>query len=383
MARPTPTPDDPPPRVTMTHVAERVGVSVATVSYVMNDRPGVGDEVRARVLEAADELGFRPNRLAQGLRRGRTKLLGLLLADIANPFYPELAAGVIDGANELGYQVFLSQTGNHGEFTEREARALLDLRCDALIFTSVTTADRPLLTQLLTEGVAFVQTVRRVEDLPADFVGIDDRAGGRDLIEHLLALGHRDIAFLHGPVASSASSDRLDGCLTTLAAAGLRPDDERVIEVGLTLGGGFAGAGELLASGRPMPSAIVCGNDVIALGAIDALMDAGVRVPEDVAVVGYDDMPFASSRPVDLTTVHQPLRRMGAASVELLVERLDAPDLPPRQLVLPHHLVARSSSGTPAAEREPHRPRSDLRAVARPVGEARPGGAAPAVEVSP
>lgn len=363
MSVPAPEPpqwsDDPSPRrVTMTHIAERVGVSVATVSYVMNKRPGVGEEVRERVLRTADELGFRPNRLAQGLRRGRTKLLGLLLADIANPFYPEIAAGVIEEAAGLGYQVFLSQTGSGGELTDREADALLDLRCDALIFTSVTAADGPLLLRLLSENIPFVQLVRRAEGIAADFIGIDDRAAGRELVEHLLGLGRTDIGFLRGPSTSSASRERFLGCIDALTAAGIELPDARVREVPLTLTGGFEGVQRLATQRDTLPTALVCGNDVIALGAIDAFADMGVRVPQDVAVVGYDDMPFASSRPIDLTTVHQPLRGLGGTAVRLLLERVEHPDLPPREVVLPHRLVVRSSSGAPESAREPHRPRT-------------------------
>lgn len=351
--------DLPPRRATMAHIAERVGVSVATVSYVMNGRRGVGEQVRERVLRTADELGFRPNRLAQGLRRGRTKLLGLLLADIANPFYPEIASGVIEEAAKLGYQVFLSQTGSGGELTDREADALLDLRCDALIFTSVTAADGPLLLRLLSDNIPFVQVVRRAEGIAADFIGVDDRAAGRELVTHLIDLDHTDIGFLRGPSTSSASRDRFKGCVEALAAAGVALPDHRIREVPLTLTGGFEGLQQLWAQRDPRPTALVCGNDVIALGAIDALADAGVRVPDDVAVVGYDDMPFASSRPIDLTTVHQPLRGLGETAVRLLLERLQHPDLPPREVVLPHRLVVRSSSGAPEAAREPHRPRTD------------------------
>lgn len=340
-------------RTTMADVATRAGVSVATVSYVTNGRPGVGDEVRARVLQVADELGYRPNRLAQGLRHGRTTLLGLLLPDIANPYYPELAAGVIDAAAQEDYQVFLSQTGIHDESTDREVEALIDHRCDALVFTAVTAADGPLLRRLLARGTTFVQAVRRVHGIRADFVGIDDHAGGRDVVQHLLALGHTTIGFLHGPTSSSASRGRFEGGMGALAAAGIAVPDDRVRAVPLTLAGGYGGARSLLSAVGETPTALVCGNDLIALGAIDAVTDAGRRVPDDVAVVGYDDLAFAALRPIELTTIHQPLADMGRMAVRLLLERLADPSLPPRAVVLPHRLVIRATSGAPVGDREP------------------------------
>ena len=337
-------------RPTITDVARRARVSPAAVSYVLNGQPGVGEVSRRRVLEAAEVLGYRRNRLARGLRDGRTHVLGLLLANIANPFYPEIAAGVIAVAAQSGYQVFLSHTGEDQEQQLREVQALSDHGCDGLIFTSVTEANAKMLRELLKAGPYFVQAVRRVRGIAADYVGIDNESAGRDVMRHLIAFGHTDIAVIAGPLASSASRGRYQGMLEVLTEAGLTLAPERFAESTLTREDGYAAANRLLRTLK-RPTAIACGNDMIALGAIDAAMDAGLRVSADLAVTGFDDMSFASSRMVNLTTISQPLREIGSTSVELLTSRLRDPSQPPREVILPHRLIVRGSSSpqTPSA----------------------------------
>ncbi len=333
-------------RPTITDVARRARVSPAAVSYVLNGRPGVGEASRRRVLKAAEVLGYRRNRLAHSLREGRTHVLGLLLANIANPFYPEIAAGVIAVAGESGYQVFVSHTAEDRDQQLREVQALSDHGCDGLIFTSVTEADKKMLRDLLISGPVFVQAVRRVQGIAADYVGIDNAAAGREVMQHLVALGHTNIAVVSGPLASSASRGRYEGMLQALAEAGLSLPPGGVAESTLTREDGYRAATRLLKTSR-RPTAIACGNDMIALGAVDAVMDAGLGVPADVAITGFDDMSFASSRMVNLTTISQPLREIGSTSVELLTSRIRDPSQPPREVILPHRLITRGSSAAP------------------------------------
>lgn len=343
-------------RPTITDVARRARVSTATVSYVLNGRPGVGEASRRRVLKAAEFLGYRRNRLARGLRGGRTHVLGLVLANIANPFYSEIAAGVIAIAAEAGYQVFLSHTGEDQAQQRQEVEALSDHGCDGLIFTSVTDADGELLRELLEAGPPFVQAVRRVPGIPADYVGIDNWAAGRDVILHLVALGHSDIALIVGPLASSASRGRYEGMLEALTESGLSLPPNRFREGSFTREAGYEAAADLLPGGK-RPTAIACGNDMIALGVIDAAIDAGLRMPAEVAVTGFDDMSFASSRVVNLTTISQPLQEIGATAVQLLQSRLRDPSQPPREVILPHLLIVRgSSTALPPARRGRARP---------------------------
>jgi len=346
-------------RVTLADVARQAGVSRAAASYVINGKPGVGPATRERVLGIAEELGFRPNRLARGLRQGHSKAIGLLLADVSNPFYPEIAAGVLEAAKSLDYKVFLSHTGDDSRQQASEAHALLDHRCDGLIFTTLTSADGHLLEQLMRHGVPFVQMVRRVPGIAADFVGIDDESGGRAAGEHLLTLGHRDIAMVLGPQQSSASRARAYGFCQALARRGITVPPQRQAESPLTRDGGYRAARRLF-SAVPRPLAVACGNDVIALGVIDALMDLGLRVPGDVAVIGYDDMSFASSRLIELTTVRQPRHEMGAEAARLLVNRIQDPDALPSERIFPHQLVPRRTCGEDLHRSQP-RPRATTR----------------------
>ena len=333
-------------RVTLADVAKRAGVSIATVSYALNGRDGVGEATRAHVLAVADELGFRPNRLASALRTGESRVLGLVLADIANPFYPDIAGGVIAAAAAAGYEVFLSHAQLDGQAPGEEVRALCDHQCAALIFTSLMIGDGPLITDVVPAGVPIVQTVRRVPGLAADYVGIDDRAGAHEAAHHLVDLGHRDIAVLTGPSYSSASQERAAGYLEALDAAGLAPPSERIIECRLTLDAGYQATMKLLDGGVP-PQGILCGNDLIALGAIDALADRGLSVPHDVSVVGYDDIWFSSSRLVQLTSVRQPREAMGHEAVSLALERLADGAGEPRDVILPHEFVQRRTTAPP------------------------------------
>jgi LacI family transcriptional regulator len=313
----------------------------------MNARAGVGEQTRTHVLEVADELGFRLNRLATSLRTGRSRVFALVLADITNPFYPELAGGVIAAAAEAGFEVFLSHCGHNGRLDGEEVRALCDHQCAALIFTSLVISDGPLLADAVPPDVPIVQTVRRIPGLDADFVGIDDRAGARQAAQHLVELGHRNVAVLSGPMESSASTDRVAGYREALGEAGIELAPERIRECSLTVDSGYTAVQRLLAADAAPPTAVLCGNDLIALGAIDAFVDHGLSVPADVSIVGYDDIWFSSSRLVELTTVRQPRHAMGEAAVALALERLDDREIAARDTILPHEFVLRRTTAPP------------------------------------
>lgn len=340
-------PQDPPAsrakRATATEVAREAGVSTATVSYVLHGRPGVSEATRARVLEVIERLSYRPSQAANVLKRGRAPFIGLLLADIANPFYPELAAGVIEAASSRGLEVFLAHTGEDGERLRRELRLMLDHHVSGFILTSLRDGDEEVLKELEQLGVPAVQTVRRIPGAEFDFVGIDDRAGGREAADHLIAGGHASIGLITGPSASSASRDRTAGMLEVVRKHGIRIPRDLHLEASLTREGGYMAGKKLL---KKAPSAVLCGNDLIALGLIDAIYDSGLEVPDDIAVVGYDDMSFGSARQIGLTTIRQPRHEIGRTAVDLLTRRLVDPSAPPVQRVLGHELVVRTSCGT-------------------------------------
>jgi LacI family transcriptional regulator len=338
--------------VTIKEVAALARVSVSTASVVLNGRAGAAQEVRRRVLAAADEIGFRPNRAAQALRVGRGQHIGMLVPDFANPFYSELVAGVMSAARRYGRHIFVAQGSADPADRPLDFETLAEARCAGLILLDVIERDRASVESLLSE-IPIVQVIRRLDGLAADAVGSDERNGAVTAVQHMISCGHREVAIIAGPQTSSASRDRLEGYRAAMEEARLALRPDRLAFGDLTRGSGYALAQTLLAT---KPEAIVCGNDLLALGAIDAIMDAGLRVPDDVAIIGYDDMAFASARPIGLTTIHQPLLEIGESAVALLASRMETPDRAPEVISLPYRLVVRRSCGSHLRDRATAKP---------------------------
>lgn len=330
-------------RATQRDVAKAVGVSSAAVSYAFSGNGAVSDEIRDKIFEAARELGFRPNLAAKGLRVGRTNIVGLLLADITNPFYPELASGVVNAATKKGSQVFLAQVGVGGALQADAARSLIDRNCDGLIFISVVPSDAELMDELRQLDVPFVYANRSIDEVPADWVGIDDYAASREATGLLVDSGRTRIAIVGGPMSSSVSRNRIHGARSALEEAGIELLAPELIEGDLTRESG-ADRMRALQDIAPDVDAIVGGNDMIALGILDAAKDLGIAVPEQVALIGFDDMSFASAGPLQLTTITVPRELMGKRAVEMLFERIEGYDGPYRKEVLPHQLQIRETA---------------------------------------
>ena len=336
----------------MNDVARVAGVSSASVSYALTGAPGVSDELRERIRAIANELGYRPSLVAQGLKTGRARSIGLLLADITNPFYTEIAAGAVDVAGDEGYEVLISHLG-FGQDTDGDeadarlamvARAHVDRYSSGLMLTSLVAGNGPLLDELRRAHVPVVQLYRRVPGEPSDWVGIDDHAAAEQVMNHLIATGRRHIAVLGGQRSSSASMARSAGFVDALHAAGLHPaNPDRGLWGGMSRRSGYERARELFAGATPI-DAVACGNDLIALGVLDACRDAGRAVPDDVAVTGIDDMSFASVGPLQLTTVSVPREQMGRRGVQLLLRRIEGDSGPPVEEVLPHRLRVRDTA---------------------------------------
>ncbi|WP_368680920.1 LacI family DNA-binding transcriptional regulator [Rhodococcus opacus] len=330
-------------RVTMSDVARKAGVSAAAVSYALSGAPGVSDESRQRILAIAEEMGFRPSRIARELRSGTTKAIGLLLADIANPFYTEVAGGVVAAAAEEGYEVFVSHVGVDGSRQSDVAFAQVDRNCSGLIFTSLVAADKPLLDKLRHENIPVVQLYRQIEDEPSDWVGIDDYSASFEIASHVVATGRRKVAILGGPDTSSVSVNRMNGYRDALAKAGLRAVNEPDVWGELTRPAGALRARALFAE-HPEIDAIVCGNDMIALGVLDVSREIGKRVPEDLALTGFDDMSFSSAGPLQLSTVTVPRDLMGQRAARMLLQRLAGDKGPARKEILPYGIQVRDTT---------------------------------------
>ncbi|AKK28639.1 LacI family DNA-binding transcriptional regulator [Mycobacterium sp. EPa45] len=302
-------------RPTLEDVAARAGVSRALVSIVMRDAPGASDDTRARVRRAADEIGYRPDPRARRLRQLRTKLIGVMFT-VGQEFHADLIDGVYVAADELGYDVVLSGVTPHRD-EARAARTLVDDRCEGLVLVGPQMPTRAL--GELAARIPLVVLARRVSAI--DAVRSDDTAGAILGCEHLLGLGHREIVYLDGGRAPGAA-ERRRGYVKAMRSAGL---PAAIRPGGLTERDGALAAQALL-NADSLPTAVFAFNDRCALGVLDVLIRAGVQVPQDVSVVGFDDSPLASLSHVDLTTVRQDSAGLAAAAVRRLARRLDGDD---------------------------------------------------------
>ena len=330
-------------RADITEVARRAGVSVGTVSNVLNRPQIVAPATRDRVLDAIDELGFVRNEAARALRSGRSRTIGLVVLDVSNPYFTDVARGAEEVAEEHGYVVTLC---NSGEKAEREARYLdhlEQLRVQGILIAPVHTRN-PRFKQLVDRGVKVVLVDRRSGRSRCS-VAVDDALGGQMAVQHLLDQGHRQVAFVGGPESLQQVSDRLAGAVSAVRAAGA-PQMHTLHMPALSFAAGRAAVDRLLelpASRRP--TAVFCANDLLALGVLQEATRRGLRIPSDLAVVGYDDIDFAAAAAVPLSSVRQPREELGRTAFELLLSEIDdGDDHRHRQVVFKPELVVRESS---------------------------------------
>jgi LacI family transcriptional regulator len=331
--------------VSIRHVAERAGVSVGTVSNVLNRPDRVSEAVATRVQNAIRELGYVRNDAARQLRAGRSSSIGLVVLDARNPFFTDVARGAEDAAAEHGVAVLL---GDSDEKPEREA-AYLDLFEEQRVrgvLVSPLGDIRERLQRMRALGTPVVLVDRMAEDASLSSVSVDDVAGGRTAVAHLLETGRRRIAFVGGPLGLRQVADRLAGAQHAVAAV---PDAQLEVLEGSALSVSEGRRmGEQLVARDPAerPDAVFTANDLLAVGLLQALvMRGGVRVPDDIALIGFDDIDFASATIVPLSSLRQPSRLIGQTALGILLEEADDPTLAPRQVVFQPELVIRESSG--------------------------------------
>jgi LacI family transcriptional regulator, galactose operon repressor len=330
-------------RVTITTVAKAAEVSVATVSRVVRNHPDVKDTTRERVMQAIEELGFRPSPLARALVSGHSATLGLIVRDMASPFYPELAKVVEHEAGRQGLTVLICGTADDPEVSGNCVRRMLDQRIGAIIHASVGLDEEELVAEVGDQApVVFVNRRPRMRD--ASFVVVDNRLGARRLTEHLLAQGHRRIGFIGGPAWASNAAERRAGFLDAMRDLG--PGCESLVSDGdFRLDSGRARAHSLLSRDGRRPTALIGVDDLVAIGAMEAALERGLGVPEDVAIAGFDDTQFASSRLIGLTSVAPHIDQMGRAAVRTAM-RLSQQGRrrPIREVIEPSLVVRRSSA---------------------------------------
>lgn len=306
---------------TIRDVARVAGVGVATVSRVLNSSGYVKPETRQKVLAAAGELGFVPSQLARGLVRRLSATAGLVIPDITNPFFPAITRGVEDRASEAGYTVFLCNTDNDPALEALDVQKLRERRVDGIIFVG-TTDRRELVERLLADEIPVVVTDRQVDHADIDSVLVENAWGAMAACLHLIDLGHSRIAHAAGHRLTRTGQDRCNGYRMALEQAGIPCDESLVCWGDFTLESGYAVA-QILLGRSPRPTAIFAANDQMAFGVMRAAEEAGISVPDELSIVGFDDIQMASVVRPGLTTVRQPAYEMGRLAMSLLLERIN------------------------------------------------------------
>ncbi len=332
---------------TIHDVARRARVSASTVSHVVNGTRFVSQATRARVEDAIGSLGFRPNALARSLRRGRSHTLGLILPDSANPFFAEMGRELETSAFEAGFSVVLCNTENDREKERLYLNVLVRNQVDGILLVA-TGGRSDLFEAFARDELPVVMLDREVSRPGLDSVISDHFGGGLLATRHLLSLGHRRIACIAGPARLSSSAQRLAGYRKALQEAGVRGVEDLVHHGDFHPEAGWAAARRLLRGARP-PTAIFACNDLMAFGVLRAADELGRSVPEELAVVGYDDIELARYTTPPLSTVAQPKREMARQALRLMTRRIQAVPLPPQKRPLPVSLVVRRTCGGAAA----------------------------------
>ena len=333
-------------RVTMRQVAERAGVSAMTVSRVINESPRVSEEARQRVEAAISELGYVPNRVARGLIRQKTGAIGLIVPDVANPFFTLVVRGAEEVAWRAGYHVILCNTQGDLERERGYLQDMLAFQVEGLLIAPVGDRSRPSLRGLTKNGVPFVLVDRSIPGHDGDLVQGDSVAGARRLVEHLIELGHRHIGMVTETNEVSTARDRLQGYREALAAARIQYRPELVAEASAIDVGAAHDATLRLLDLLDPPTAIFAVNNIAVVGVAEAVRESGLEIPRDLALVCFDDIEHASRFLPFLTVMAQPAETFGTIATQLLLDRLAGRVSERRRIVvLPADFIVRESSG--------------------------------------
>jgi LacI family transcriptional regulator len=342
---------------TIKDIANRAGVSTATVSYVINGTRFVSPELRDRVMSAVVELDYRPNAVAQSLRQKRTRTIGLIVPDNSNPFFAEVAKGVEDAGYEAGVSVMLCNSDGTFDRELRYLNLLRDKQVEGVVLIA-TTPGVDHLAGIVERRIPAVVFYRKVPQFDVDTLLVDNYGGGHLATRHLIELGHVRIACVAPASVDSPSSLRVSGFRRAMDDAGLVIDEDLIFHGDNRFAGGRDGAEHLLATGKPF-TALFAGNDVMALGAMRTLQQRGLSVPDHVSVVGFDGIALGDFVTPSLTTVLQPRYEAGRTAFRLLLERIvEGYAGPPRAIELETRLVVRESTapsrcaGSPSPERQ-------------------------------
>jgi len=326
---------------TIRDVAQAANVSISTVSHVINETRAVSPKTRARVLRAIEDLNYKHNRLASSLRQRKTQTIGVLLPNSTNPYFAEVLTGIEESCFEQNYNFIM---GNANDNPQRELaylQVLLSRQVDGIVLIS-TGAYVDSVNLLAANQTPVVMVDRSTDIETIDEIFTTNHAGGRLATEYLLRLGHTRIVCITGPSFLTPSAQRVDGYREALSTAGIIPDANWVIAGDFQMSSGYEATKTSLALSGP-PTAIFACNDLMAVGALCAVHEVGLQVPQDISIIGYDDIPLASYTTPRLSTIAQPAREIGHLAVQRLLDRLQNPDKPPQHDMLPVTLVERDT----------------------------------------
>ena len=331
--------------ITLEEIAKLSNVSRSTVSRVINGDPNVKEETRQRVLAVIERVNFQPNLAARSLARGRTDVIGLVIpagiaAIFTDPWFPQVVKGISTECNIHGYSVMLWLA--EPEFERQMITKILHSGLLDGVIVSSMVIDDPLVQSLYESSMPFV-LIGRHPSLDIRYIDIDNASAGYEATAHLINLGYRKIATITGPQNLIAGYDRFLGYQQALEDHQLPIDPQLIVEGDFSENSGYEACRKIISQ---KPDAIFIANDTMAIGAFQAIQQAGLHVPDDIAVVGFDDIPQASSSQVPLTSIRQPTQQMGAAAVNALIEIIHFPNAKPENTILPTELVIRQSCGS-------------------------------------
>jgi DNA-binding LacI/PurR family transcriptional regulator len=334
--------------VTLKEVAAALGLSTMTVSRALNDRPNVNPKTKKRVQEVATKMGYTPNHVAKSLVSNRTYTIGVVIPEIGHAFFPEVVRGIDEISSDANYQIFLTNSSEDFEKEKRSIEALRAKRVDGiLVSTSIKSTDFSFFENLRNTGIKIVFFDRCIHNIGISCIGVNDRVASRQITEHLIQNGYKKIAYLSGPPEVTIGRERLAGFREALSNAGMEINESRIIETGLTEIDGKEAMQKLLAlSEEERPDAVATVNDPSALGAIEAIKEYGLSIPDDIAIVGFTNEVRASIIDPPLTTINQPAYDVGKKAADKLLRTIENENEPVENVELVANLVVRKSCGS-------------------------------------
>lgn len=329
--------------VTIKDIADILNVSVTTVSRVINNkRKGVSEDTRERVLKLAEELDYHPNKIARGLVTKRTNTIGVVLPDITNPVFPDLVRGIEDACNDAGYDLIICNSDNYYK-KERNYIKILKEKCvDGIIYTGTVSDEGKNISLLEAMDIPFVVVDRIYDDKSISKVCTNSEKGLYELTKYIIENGHKKIAYISGPKSTSIHRARFLGFKNALEENGLSVD-ENLVEVGeYKLDSGYHCMTKLLEK-RGQFTAVVCENDLIAIGACEAMKDSNIKIPDEISITGYDDIYVSSLITPRLTTVHQNTYKMGEKSIEVLIDKIEGNNIELNEVIFDPQIIIRET----------------------------------------